>query len=66
MIGDRESDLQAGAAAGSEPSCPHRSRRVRPTSQLWIAPRLRLELVASNLADAVRKCGLADRGRMAA
>jgi D-glycero-D-manno-heptose 1,7-bisphosphate phosphatase len=66
MIGDRESDLVAGAAAGT------RTVLVRTgygsTMDITSLDRaaLNLELVATNLADAVRKCALAERSLSAA
>jgi len=59
MIGDRESDLEAGAAAGC------RTVLVRTGYGSSVNPAgldrdaLRLELVAADLADAVAKLGLA-------
>lgn len=66
MIGDRESDLQAGVAAGT------RTILVRTgfgsTTDITSLDRfaLNLELVAKDLADAVLKCGLGERVRLAA
>lgn len=65
MIGDRVSDLEAGAAAGC------RTVLVRTGYGACVNPAgldrdaLKLELVAANLADAVAKLGLA-RARCAA
>jgi D-glycero-D-manno-heptose 1,7-bisphosphate phosphatase len=53
MIGDRASDLEAGAAASADATVLDRSR-------------LNLEVVASDLADAVAKCGLAQRVKQVA
>ncbi len=58
MIGDRVSDLEAGAAAGC------RTVLVRTGYGSFVNPAgldrdaLKLELVAANLADAVAKLGL--------
>jgi D-glycero-D-manno-heptose 1,7-bisphosphate phosphatase len=66
MIGDRVSDLEAGAAAGC------RTALVRTGYGMLVNPAaldrdaLRLELVGANLADAVAKLGLARGARSVA
>lgn len=66
MIGDRVSDLEAGAAAGCRTVLVRSGygRQVNPAGLDREA--LRLELVAADLADAVAKLGLACRPGRAA
>lgn len=66
MIGDRVSDLEAGAAAGCRTVLVRTGygRQVNPAGLDREA--LRLELVAADLADAVAKLGLACRSGRAA
>jgi D-glycero-D-manno-heptose 1,7-bisphosphate phosphatase len=66
MIGDRESDLQAGAAAGARTILVRTGYGATTDITSLDRSNLNLELVATNLADAVRKCGLAERLRLAA
>ena len=66
MVGDRESDLQAGAAAGTRTILVRTGYGATTDITTLDRSELHLELVASNLADAVRKCDLAERPRMAA
>ena len=66
MVGDRETDLQAGAAAGTRTILVRTGYGAGTDITTLDRAALHLELVASNLADAVRKCGLSDRSRLAA
>lgn len=66
MIGDRESDLAAGAAAGTRTILVRTGYGAGTDITSLDRTELQLELVASNLADAVRKCGWAERPRLAA
>jgi len=66
MIGDRESDLQAGAAAGARTILVRTGLGASTNVTTLDRTMLRLELVATNLADAVLKSGLADLSRLAA
>ena len=66
MIGDRESDLAAGAAAGASTILVRTGHGAGTDITTLDRTALTLQLVAKNLADAVAKCGLAERERMAA
>lgn len=66
MIGDKVSDLAAGAAAGASTILVRTGHGAATNVATLDRTALNLELVASNLADAVRKCGLAERARQAA
>lgn len=66
MVGDRESDLQAGAAVGARTILVRTGLGAEADAHRLDRVSLRLELVAANLADAVRKCRLDDRTRQAA
>ena len=66
MIGDRETDLAAGAAAGTRTILVRTGNGSLTDATALDRSALNLELVAKNLADAVMKCGLAERGRLAA
>lgn len=66
MIGDRESDLEAGSAAGTRTILVRTGYGAATDITTLDRSALNLELVASNLADAVRKCSLAERLRLAA
>ncbi len=66
MVGDRESDLQAGAAAGTRTILVRTGYGAATDITALDRSALKLELVATNLADAVRKCGLVERMRLAA
>ncbi|HXD87156.1 MAG TPA: D-glycero-beta-D-manno-heptose 1,7-bisphosphate 7-phosphatase [Urbifossiella sp.] len=66
MIGDRESDLQAGAAAGARTVLVRTGYGAGINAAALDRASVNLELVAANLADAVEKCGLTERIRHAA
>jgi len=66
MIGDRESDLQAGAAAGARTILVRTGFGSSTDITALDRAALRLELVAADLADAVHKCGLGECSRLAA
>jgi D-glycero-D-manno-heptose 1,7-bisphosphate phosphatase len=66
MVGDRETDLQAGAAAGTRTILVRTGYGATTDITTLDRSALKLELVASNLADAVQKCDLAEQPRMAA
>lgn len=66
MIGDRVSDLAAGAAAGTRTILVRTGHGAAMDITTLDRTALNLELVAKNLADAVMKCGLAERYRVAA
>lgn len=66
MVGDRASDLEAGAAAGARTVLVRTGYGATVDVTALDRARLNLDLVASDLADAVTKCGLADRQRVAA
>lgn len=66
MVGDRASDLEAGAAAGARTILVRTGYGATADVAALDRTRLNLDLVASNLADAVAKCGLAERPRVAA
>ncbi|HEY3788551.1 MAG TPA: D-glycero-beta-D-manno-heptose 1,7-bisphosphate 7-phosphatase, partial [Urbifossiella sp.] len=59
MIGDRETDLQAGAAVGASTILVRTGYGAAANAAILDRTALNLQLVATNLADAVRKCGLA-------
>jgi len=65
-IGDRDTDLQAGAAAGTRTILVRTGYGASLDITSLDRKALKLELVAKDLADAVRKCGLAERTRIAA
>lgn len=66
MVGDRESDLQAGAAAGARTILVRTGFGASTDITTLDRTALNLELVATNLLDAVRKSGLAESVRIAA
>lgn len=66
MVGDRASDLQAGAAAGTRTVLVRTGYGAAADATALDRTKLNLELIASDLADAVAKCGLAERSRVAA
>lgn len=66
MIGDRESDLEAGAAAGTRTILVRTGLGAATDVTALDRVKLNLELVAKNLEDAVMKCGLLERLRVAA
>lgn len=66
MIGDRESDLAAGAAAGCRTALVRTGYGLLVNTAGLDRDSFRLELVAANLADAVAKLDLAARTRCAA
>lgn len=66
MIGDRASDLEAGAAAGTRTILVRTGYGATADATSLDRTKLNLELVASDLADAVAKCGLAEPSRVAA
>jgi D-glycero-D-manno-heptose 1,7-bisphosphate phosphatase len=66
LIGDRVSDLEAGAAAGARTILVRTGYGAAADVAALDRGRLNLELVAADLADAVAKCGLAERERIAA
>ena len=66
MIGDRESDLEAGSAAGTRTILVRTGLGAATDVTALDRVKLNLELVAKNLEDAVMKCGLAERERAAA
>ena len=66
MIGDRESDLEAGSAAGTRTILVRTGLGAATDVTALDRVKLNLELVAKNLEDAVLKCGLAERERAAA
>jgi phosphoglycolate phosphatase-like HAD superfamily hydrolase len=61
MIGDRVSDLHAGAAVGARTVLVRTGFGSRVDTAGLDRTGLNLELVAADLADAVAKCGLAER-----
>ncbi len=61
MIGDKPSDLQAGAAAGCRTALVRTGHGAGVDTVALDRQALRLELVAAHLADAVAKLGLAER-----
>jgi D-glycero-D-manno-heptose 1,7-bisphosphate phosphatase len=66
MIGDRESDLEAGAAVGARTILVRTGYGSTADVAAIDRGRLNLELVAADLADAVAKCGLGVRESTAA
>jgi D-glycero-D-manno-heptose 1,7-bisphosphate phosphatase len=66
MIGDRISDLEAGAAAGARTILVRTGLGAGADTTALDRGRLHLELVAADLADAVVKCGMAEMERAAA
>jgi D-glycero-D-manno-heptose 1,7-bisphosphate phosphatase len=66
MVGDRVSDLEAGAAVGARTVLVRTGYGSRVDAAALDRSQLNLELVAADLADAVAKCGLADRTRQVA
>jgi D-glycero-D-manno-heptose 1,7-bisphosphate phosphatase len=60
MIGDRVSDLQAGAAVGARTVLVRTGYGSRVDTAGLDRTGLNLELVAADLADAVAKCGLTE------
>ncbi len=63
MIGDRVSDLEAGAAVGARTVLVRTGYGALVDTAGLDRAGLKLELVAADLADAVAKCGLAERVR---
>jgi D-glycero-D-manno-heptose 1,7-bisphosphate phosphatase len=66
MVGDRASDLEAGAAVGCRTVLVRTGAGSRVDATALDRDRLKLELVAADLADAVEKCGLAEPGKRVA
>lgn len=66
MVGDRVSDLEAGAAAGTRTILVRTGYGGLVDTATLDRDGLRLELIAADLADAVEKCGLTRRTRQAA
>jgi D-glycero-D-manno-heptose 1,7-bisphosphate phosphatase len=66
MIGDRDTDLQAGAAAGTRTILVRTGYGASLDAASLDRNALNLEVVAKDLADAVVKCGLAEGTRIAA
>ncbi|MDB5313708.1 MAG: gmhB 3 [Gemmataceae bacterium] len=66
MVGDRASDLEAGAAAGTRTILVRTGYGAAADATTLDRTRLNLEVVASDLADAVAKCGLTLRTRQVA
>jgi len=66
MIGDRVSDLEAGSAAGCRTVLVRTGHGMRVNPASLDRDTLKLELVAANLGDAVKKLGLAGQARRAA
>jgi D-glycero-D-manno-heptose 1,7-bisphosphate phosphatase len=66
MVGDRVSDLAAGAAAGCRTILVRTGYGVTQDVLTLDRSELNLELIAANLADAVAKCGLTANSRAAA
>jgi D-glycero-D-manno-heptose 1,7-bisphosphate phosphatase len=66
MVGDRASDLEAGAAAGARTVLVRTGYGATVDVATLDRGRLNLDLVASDLADAVAKCGLAESRKVAA
>jgi D-glycero-D-manno-heptose 1,7-bisphosphate phosphatase len=60
MIGDRVSDLEAGAAVGARTILVRTGYGCRVDTAALDRTGFNLELVAADLADAVAKCGLAE------
>jgi D-glycero-D-manno-heptose 1,7-bisphosphate phosphatase len=66
MIGDRVSDLEAGAAAGCRTVLVRTGYGAAQDVLTLDRDRLNLELIAANLGDAVEKCHLFGRPSVAA
>jgi D-glycero-D-manno-heptose 1,7-bisphosphate phosphatase len=66
MVGDRETDLAAGAAAGCRTVLVRTGYGAGVDATSLDRDRLNLDLVASDLADAVAKLGLGAAARRAA
>jgi D-glycero-D-manno-heptose 1,7-bisphosphate phosphatase len=66
MIGDRETDLEAGAAAGTRTILVRTGYGASLDVASLDRNALNLEVVAKDLADAVAKCRLAEDARIAA
>lgn len=66
LIGDRVSDLEAGAAVGARTILVRTGYGAAADTAGLDRTKLNLELVAADLADAVAKCGLTERDRVAA
>jgi D-glycero-D-manno-heptose 1,7-bisphosphate phosphatase len=66
MVGDRDTDLEAGAAAGTRTVLVRTGHGSEADATAFDRARLNLEVVATDLADAVEKCGLAGRRLVAA
>jgi D-glycero-D-manno-heptose 1,7-bisphosphate phosphatase len=66
MVGDRVSDLEAGAAAGARTILVRTGYGGLVDSAALDRERLNLDLIAADLADAVAKAGLTKRAAFAA
>lgn len=66
MVGDRETDLEAGAAAGCRTVLVRTGYGAGVDATALDRDRLNLDLVATDLADAVTKLGLGAAARRAA
>jgi D-glycero-D-manno-heptose 1,7-bisphosphate phosphatase len=66
MIGDRVSDLEAGAAVGARTVLVRTGYGAAVDATALDREGLNLELIAADLADAVAKCGLIPRHQMVA
>ena len=66
MVGDRDTDLEAGAAAGTRTALVRTGYGASADATALDRVRLRLEVVAADLADVVAKCGLGVRAKCAA
>jgi D-glycero-D-manno-heptose 1,7-bisphosphate phosphatase len=64
MIGDRESDLAAGAAVGCRTVLVRTGYGSHVNAATLDRDTLNLEMIAANLADAVAKLGLTSRGKV--
>jgi len=64
MIGDRESDLAAGAAVGCRTVLVRTGYGSQVNAATLDRDTLNLEMIAANLADAVAKLGLTSRGKV--
>ncbi len=60
LVGDRETDLQAGAAVGARTVLVRTGYGSATADGALDHPALNLELIADNLADAVQRCGWAE------
>ena len=65
VVGDRVSDLEAGAAVGARTVLVRTGYGTLVDAAALDRAVLNLELVAADLADAVAKCGLAGRRAVA-